>query len=57
MKNEQMYDIRVVDKYIKRGLVSEKEYAAFIAGLTDIAEEGISVETKIASEATSEEEE
>lgn len=57
MKNEQMYDIRVVDKYIKRGLVSEKEYAAFIAGLTDIAEEGISVDTKIASDATSEEEE
>ncbi len=57
MKKEQMYDIRVVDKYIKRGLVSEKDYAAYIAGLTDIAEEGVVVETKLASESSSEEEE
>lgn len=56
MKKEEMYDIRVVDKYIKRGLVSQKDYAAFIDGLKDIAEEGVTVETKIAADSSEEEE-
>ncbi len=56
MNLEKMYDIRVVEKYMKRGLVSQKDYDAFIAGLPDVAEEGLEMETKLKSNESEEEE-
>lgn len=42
-------DRRVVERYIKRGLLDEKEYARYLKGLQDLAENAGSVETEFTS--------
>jgi len=42
-------DRRVVERYIKRGLLDEKEYARHLKALTDLAENAGSVETEFTS--------
>ncbi len=39
-------DRRVVERYIKRGLLDEKEYARHLKSLEDLAEKAGSVETE-----------
>jgi hypothetical protein len=39
-------DRRVVERYIKRGLLDEKEYARHLKSLQDLAENAGSVETE-----------
>jgi len=42
-------DRRVVERYIKRGLLDEKEYARHLKALDDLAEKAGSVETEFSS--------
>jgi hypothetical protein len=42
-------DRRVVERYIKRGLLDEKEYARHLKALADLAENAGSVETEFTS--------
>jgi hypothetical protein len=37
-KNERMFDLRVVHRYIGSGRVTKEEYDAHLAGLVDVAE-------------------
>ena len=39
-------DRRVVERYLKRGILDEKEYARHLKSLTDLAEKAGSVETE-----------
>ena len=43
-------DRRVVERYIKKGLLDEKEYARHLKALDDLAEKAGSVETEFASD-------
>ena len=43
-------DCRVVERYIKRGLLDEKEYARHLKALEDLAEQAGSVETEFTSD-------
>jgi hypothetical protein len=45
----QYLDRRVVERYIKKGLLDEKEYARYLKSLDDMAEEAGSVETEFSS--------
>lgn len=42
-------DRRVVERYIKKGLLDEKEYARLLKGLPDLAEKAAKVETDFSS--------
>lgn len=42
-------DRRVVERYIKKGLLDEKEYARLLKGLPDLAEKAARVETDFSS--------
>jgi hypothetical protein len=42
-------DRRVAERYIKRGLLDEKEYARYLKSLEDLAEKAGSVETEFTS--------
>ncbi|HEX9576078.1 MAG TPA: hypothetical protein VF994_18445 [Myxococcales bacterium] len=42
-------DRRVVERYIKKGLVDEKEYARLLKTLPDLAEKAAKVETDFSS--------
>jgi hypothetical protein len=42
-------DRRVVERYIKKGLLDEKEYARLLKGLPDLAEKAAKVETDFGS--------
>jgi hypothetical protein len=42
-------DRRVVERYIKKGLVDEKEYARLLKTLPDLAEKAAKVETDFTS--------
>ena len=42
-------DRRVVERYLKRGLLDEKEYARHLKALQDLAENAGSVETEVSS--------
>ena len=46
----QYLDCRVVERYIKRGLLDEKEYARHLKALEDLAEQAGSVETEFTSD-------
>jgi hypothetical protein len=46
----QYLDRRVVERYIKRGLLDEKEYARHLKALEDLAEQAGSVETEFTSD-------
>ncbi len=37
-KNERMFDLRVVHRYIASGRVTKEEYEAHLEGLTDVAD-------------------
>ena len=43
-------DRRVFERYIKKGLLDEKEYARHLKALDDLAEKAGSVETEFASD-------
>jgi hypothetical protein len=43
------YDRRVVERYLKKGLLDEKEYARYLKGLEDLAENAGTVETEFTS--------
>lgn len=45
----QYIDRRVVERYIKKGLLDEKEYARYLKSLDDMAEKAGSVETEFTS--------
>ena len=45
----QWLDRRVVERYIKKGLIDEKEYARHLKMLADTAEKAGAVETEFAS--------
>ena len=42
-------DRRVVERYLKRGLLDEKEYAKYLKSLDDLAEKAGSVETEFST--------
>lgn len=42
-------DRRVVERYIKRGLLDEKEYSRYLKSLDDLAEKAGNVETEFTS--------
>ena len=42
-------DRRVVERYLKRGLLDEKEYHRYLKSLEDLAEKAGSVETEFTS--------
>ncbi|MFL5310032.1 MAG: hypothetical protein ACJ79H_06200 [Myxococcales bacterium] len=42
-------DRRVVERYLKKGLIDEKEYARLIKALPDLAEKAAKVETDFSS--------
>jgi hypothetical protein len=46
----QYLDRRVVERYIKRGLLDEKDYARHLKALEDLAEKAGSVETEFTSD-------
>ena len=43
-------DRRVVERYIKKGLLDEKEYARHLKSLEDLAEQAGSVETEFTTD-------
>ncbi|HET9553907.1 MAG TPA: hypothetical protein VFP50_13135 [Anaeromyxobacteraceae bacterium] len=45
-ENKQI-DKRVVVRYVRRGIVDEKEYAAHLKALPDLAEQAISIEAAL----------
>ena len=45
----QYLDRRVVERYIKKGLLDEKEYHRYLKSLADLAENAGSVETEFTS--------
>ncbi len=45
----QYLDRRVVERYIKKGLLDEKEYQRYLKSLDDLAEKAGSVETEFTS--------
>ncbi len=42
-------DRRVVERYLKKGLLDEKEYARYLKSLEDQAEKASSIETEFTS--------
>ncbi len=42
-------DRRVVERYLKKGLLDEKEYGRYLRSLDDLAEKAGSVETEFTS--------
>jgi hypothetical protein len=46
----QYLDRRVVERYIKRGLLDEKDYARHLKSLEDLAEKAGNVETEFTSD-------
>ncbi len=45
----QHLDRRVVERYLKKGLIDEKEYARYLKSLPDLAEKASSIETEFTS--------
>jgi hypothetical protein len=43
-------DRRVVERYLKKGLLDEKEYARYLKSLDDLAEQAGKVETEFTSD-------
>jgi len=40
----RVIDRRVVKRYVRKGIVDEKEYAAYLKALPDLADQALSVE-------------
>ena len=45
----QYLDRRVVERYLKKGLLDEKDYQRYLKGLEDLTEKAGSVETEFTS--------
>jgi hypothetical protein len=41
----KVIDRRVVKRYVRKGIVDEKEYAAYLKALPDLADQALSVES------------
>jgi hypothetical protein len=41
----RVIDRRVVKRYVRKGIVDEKEYAAYLKALPDLADQALSVES------------
>ena len=44
------YDVRVLERNLKEGVITEKEYKEFLNGLEDISENAAVIETSLFSE-------
>jgi len=40
-KNDRLYDKRTVDRSIKKGLLTRKDYEKHLKGLADVADKGV----------------
>lgn len=56
MSVNKMYDIRVVDRYIKRGELSKEAYEKYIKELKDGESESVAMDVRLGNEDLSEEE-
>jgi hypothetical protein len=55
--NEELFDLRTVERNLSRGLVSKKAHKAFLDGLEDCADLGEEAETVFAHTIKDEEDE
>jgi len=39
-KDEKLYDVRVVERYIKEGMLTDKNYEGYVKKLPDVTEKG-----------------
>jgi hypothetical protein len=46
----KVIDRRVVKRYVRKGIVDEKEYAAYLKALPDLADQALSVESAMEGE-------
>jgi len=46
----RVIDRRVVKRYVRKGIVDEKEYAAYLKALPDLADQALSVESAMEGE-------
>ena len=56
MANETSFDRRIVNRNIKRGLVTRKEYDQYISNLEDVTDKAVSMEEEEAGASTEDEE-
>jgi hypothetical protein len=50
----KVLDQRVVKRYVRKGIVDEKDYAAYLKALPDLADQALSVESAMDGELTDE---
>ncbi len=50
----KVLDQRVVKRYVRKGIVDEKDYAAWLKALPDLADQALSVESAMDGELTDE---
>ncbi len=48
-KSEELYDVRVLQHRLRRGVITEAEYQAWLDALPDVADEGEATTTRFAS--------
>ena len=46
VKDERLFDVRTIERSIRRGLVTRKEYEKFVKGLPDVTEKAITAEVE-----------
>lgn len=46
----KVLDQRVVKRYVRKGIVDEKDYAAYLKALPDLADQALSVESAMDGE-------
>ena len=51
----KLVDRRVVKRYVRRGIVDEKDYAAWLKSLPDLADQALPVESAMDGEPTDDE--
>ncbi len=47
---DQLFDLRVVDRLIKKGLTSKKDYEKFLKALPDVADNAESIDVSLGGE-------
>lgn len=50
--DNKVVDRRVVKRYVRKGIVDEKEYAAYLKALPDLADQALPVESAMDGELT-----
>jgi type II secretory pathway component PulK len=50
--DNKVVDQRVVKRYLRKGIVDEKEYAAFLKALPDLEDQALSVDAAMDGEPT-----